>query len=187
MNDQELHSLVFIKKIKECDEEAFKSFFVKYFPEVYRFIFRMIGDNDISKDLTQDTFLNFYRSLDKLQLNIPPNFYLFRIAKNLSINFLTRDYYSINKIEVDEQEETNNHGITFNIEDELNLITLEDEINKAIESLPNRCRAIFILSRFHDMSYQEIADSLGISINTVKNQINKALAILKRRLSKYLE
>ena len=63
---------------------------------------------------------------------------------------------------------------------------LQVEIDQAIDSLPEKCRLVFVLSRFEDMTYQEIADQLGISIKTVENQISKALKSLRSALSPYL-
>jgi RNA polymerase sigma-70 factor (ECF subfamily) len=63
---------------------------------------------------------------------------------------------------------------------------LQEEIEQAIDGLPDRCRLVFILSRFEEMTYQQIADSLDISIKTVENQISKALKTLKTALAAYL-
>jgi RNA polymerase sigma-70 factor (ECF subfamily) len=178
------YHLSFSERLKEGDPEAFKEFFYDNYNDVFRFIYRMTFKKEASLDLTQDTFLNFYKSLDKLNPAISPNYYLFRIAKNLTINYLTRlpqtSHYDI------EKEETYKDFIS-NPEDEYSTNFFEDDIQKAIDALPNRCRAVFILSRFHNLSYQEIADTLEISLQTVKNQINKAIAILRKKLSHYLD
>ena len=63
---------------------------------------------------------------------------------------------------------------------------LEGEIMKAIARLPEDCRRVFRLSRFEEKKYSEIADELGISVNTVKYHIKRALALLHEDLSKYL-
>lgn len=178
------YTVLFSERIKAGDQEAFKEFFFDNYNDVFSFIFRMTFDRDASLDLTQDTFLNFYKSLDKINPAISPNYYLFRIAKNLTINYLTRKaqnhHYDI------EDEETYKDFIS-NPEDEYAAQFFEDDIQKAIDALPNRCRAVFILSRFHNFSYQEISETLEISLQTVKNQINKAIAILRKKLSHYLD
>ena len=55
---------------------------------------------------------------------------------------------------------------------------------KYIDQLPQKCRLVFSLSRFEDMSYSEIADNLGISVKTVENQISKALKVLREKIFK---
>ncbi len=184
MNKYREYTLNFTERIKSCDEEAFKQFFFENYNDVFRFIYRMTFNREVSLDLTQDTFLNFYKSLDKINPAISPNYYLFRIAKNLTINYLTRreetEHYDI-------EDESTNMSYSFNPEEEYSAYFFENDIQKAIQSLPNKCRAIFILSRFNNLTYQEIADTLELSLQTVKNQINKAIAILRKKLSHYLD
>jgi RNA polymerase sigma-70 factor (ECF subfamily) len=63
---------------------------------------------------------------------------------------------------------------------------LEGRLQKAMNELPEQCRTIFQLSRFEQLKYKEIAESLGISIKTVENQMGKALRILRLKLVEYL-
>ncbi len=64
---------------------------------------------------------------------------------------------------------------------------LQDVINHTIDQLPEKCRIVFMLSRFEDYSYQQIADELEISIKTVENQISKALKRLRKAVKCYEE
>ena len=64
---------------------------------------------------------------------------------------------------------------------------LEDKISEAVAAIPLESRRVFMLSRYHDMSYQEIAQDLGISVNTVKYHIKQALVILREKLGRYME
>ena len=63
---------------------------------------------------------------------------------------------------------------------------LQSHVTKAINSLPPKCRAVFQLSRFEELTYREIAEKMDISIKTVENQMGKALKILRRELGAYL-
>ncbi|MEJ5305184.1 MAG: RNA polymerase sigma-70 factor [Ignavibacteria bacterium] len=184
MSREKSYNLLFIDRIKSGDEEAFKEFFFDHYNDVFRFIYRMTHNREVAKDLTQDTFLNFYNSLNKLNSSIPPNYYLFRIARNLTLNFLTRKELVSN---FDPDDENSINAFFENPENDYTYNFVEDDIKKAIETLPNRCRAVFVLSRYHNLSYQEISETLEISLQTVKNQINKAIAILRKKLSHYLD
>ena len=64
---------------------------------------------------------------------------------------------------------------------------LMNDFKKAIILLPERCRVIFILSRYHNFKYEEIAETLELSIQTVKNQMNKSLSILRKHLNRYID
>ena len=63
---------------------------------------------------------------------------------------------------------------------------LEDQIKQAIQNLPPRCKIVFILSRFEDLTYQEIANRMEISIKTVENQMGRALRLLRSQLKDYI-
>jgi len=73
-----------------------------------------------------------------------------------------------------------------NVIQELAADNLQQEIDAAIDSLPERCRLVFVLSRFEEMSYKQIAEQLDISIKTVENQISKALKSLRVALADHL-
>ena len=55
-----------------------------------------------------------------------------------------------------------------------------------MDELPEQCRMVFHLSRFNELNYQEIADTMGITVSTVKNHMNKALRVLRSKLTDYL-
>ena len=66
------------------------------------------------------------------------------------------------------------------------LSELEDKIEDIIREMPEECRKVFLLSRYGDKSYAEIADELNISVNTVKYHIKKALSLLREELKDYI-
>jgi RNA polymerase sigma-70 factor (ECF subfamily) len=172
-----------IERIKYGDESAFEEFFFLTQPYIYRFLFRFNGNNEIAEDLTQETFIKFWQNREKIDSSLAPVAYLYRIARNLSINYNRGEKQTLSLgVKIDPL-------IAFykNPEKEFENSCLIDDFQKAIITLPNRCREIFILSRYHDMSYSEIADTLEIALQTVKNQMNKAIAILRKRLSDYLD
>lgn len=172
-----------IGQIKLGDDAAFEELFFLTQPYIYRFLFRFNGNHEIAEDLTQETFIKFWQSRDKIDTSLSPVAYLYRIARNLSLNY-SRD---VKQTESFENKTDLLLAFFKNPEKDYENSCLIDDFQKAIISLPNRCREIFILSRYHDMSYSEIADTLEIALQTVKNQMNKAIAILRKRLSDYLD
>jgi RNA polymerase sigma-70 factor (ECF subfamily) len=170
-------------RIKLGDDSAFEEFFIMYQPSVFRFLYRFTGDTQATDDILQDTFIKFWEVKEKLDLSSSPNALLYKIARNLAINYITRKppvqpLYDSNDVLV---------NIFINPEKEYEQAFLMDDYQKAINTLPERCRAIFILSRYEGFSYSEIAAMLEISLQTVKNQMNKAISILKKRLSSHLD
>ena len=171
-----------IKRVIEGDESAFKELFISMQPGIYKFLYRYISDPDTAKDLTQDTFINFWTHRRKLDLLQSPKSYLFKIARNLALNYLDRNRtdtkISIPKIEL--------LSALINPEEDYDKHFLMDDFQNAVNQLPERCRATFILCKYEGLQYSEIANILDVSIQTVKNQMNKALSILKMLLSSHL-
>jgi len=169
-------------RIKNDDENSFKEFFFLYQPGVFHFLYRYTLDCETAKDLTQETFIRFWLHRRDIDLSICSNAYLYRIARNLSINYSLKNSRTSRL----EDEENTLIRLSRNPETEYDSVFFMDDYQKAIEKLPERCRATFILSRFSGFDYSEIAGILGVSLQTVKNQMNKALSVLKKLLAIYL-
>jgi RNA polymerase sigma-70 factor, ECF subfamily len=176
IDESELQSI--LSELKQGNREAFKRFFTIFQPSVYYFIFRYTCDKEAAEDLCQETFIKFWLFRNKLDLTSSPKAYLFRIARNLALNHITR------KPPVSSYDEDENLliSISKNPEKDYETYALVDDLQKALNMLPERCRTTFILSRYEGLEYSEIAESMNVSLQTVKNQMNKAISILKKEL-----
>lgn len=165
---------------KSDPESAFKALFDAYFSYLCAVVYRMIPDKSLAEDLTQDVFYDMWRKKDSLIINTSYKAYLRRASVNRTLNYI-RD----NKIKFEEESEAQSFkSLEVDILQKLNVDDLQNRINEAIGTLPDRCRIIFSLSRFEELSYKEIAENLGISVKTVENQMSKALRILRNHISK---
>ncbi len=179
MLKEETYSLQFlVEEIKNNNREAFKQFFLLMQPSIFHFLYRITSDKVIAEDLTQETFIKFWLKRDTLDCQTFPKAYIYKIARNLAINHLTQKS-RIKKLNDNE----NLSYLSGNAETDLEKIFLRDECQKAINVLPERCKTTFILSRYDGFSYSEIAEIMQVSLQTVKNQMNKAISVLKKRLS----
>lgn len=178
--DVDVSSLV--RGIKEGNEDSFREFFFLSSPHLFRFLYRYTHDRDLAEDLTQETYVSYWQARSRLDHTIPPQHYLYRIARNLALCALTRRKQASPLSRFNEDTLVN---LSANPEETYARSLACDEVQKSLSLLPERCRAVFILSRYDDLSYQEIAEALQISVQTVKNQMNKALAILRKRLAEY--
>lgn len=176
-NISERKTYILLEQIKDSSQAAFEEFFNIYQPAVFRFLFRFTGDKDVAEDLTQDTFIKFWYMREKIDLVLSPTAYLFKIARNSAINNITRSRLN-EDFDVDQQSNGDPQM-------EYEFSFLMDDFQKAINELPERCRAVFILSRYENLSYLEISQALDISLQTVKNQMNKAISVLRVKLSAY--
>jgi len=156
-----------------------------------RFSREYVSSRDDAENIVQDVFFILWQQREHLDQLRNVNAYLFKLTKNKCIDFL-RHKIRVGDLHCSLQdvEEKELHFKLYSIEqfDDQSLSNEDIEImvNKAIETLPPKCREIFILSRLDGMKYQEIADQLNLSTNTISNQIAIALKKLKNELKDYL-
>ena len=168
-----------IKKLLSDDPgKGIELLFQTYYVWLCKVVFRIIPDRGVAEDLVQDLFLSLWKRKDSLEIKISLKAYLRRSAVNKSLNYI-RD----KKLQYeDDSHYVNVASSLHSVEAKMAEAEMQKKIDLAIDALPERCRIIFVLSRFEEKTYQEIADDLEISIKTVENQISKALKILRGRL-----
>ena len=164
--------------IRNDDQKAFERFFSIYFPRLNDFANKVVRDDDISQDIVQEVFLKVWDKRAQIQtINIEA--FLFRLVRNRCIDYikyLRVVNNRIDKIRISSKVEEL-YRIDF-IGDEPYLL-IEEELNakieKTIQSLPERCREVFILSRKDGLKNKEIAEKLDISIKNVERHLKRAL------------
>jgi RNA polymerase sigma-70 factor, ECF subfamily len=167
-----------ISAIKKGDEAAFKSFFAMFYGDIYRFLYKYLSNSFDAEDLCQETFVRFWQQRDSIDTSSYPRAYLYKIAKNLAFNFSTRKPPSVSY-------DHDLHIVTYSGNDprqEYENKDLVEECKRLINQLPERCKMTFILSRYEGLDYSEIAESMNVSLQTVKNQMSKAINYLKEKL-----
>jgi len=163
-------------QLKSSGESAMDFLFKTHYEGLCRTAFRILADRAAAEDIVQEVFLEIWRNRAKLQLSGSFGAYLHRATVNRSLNYL-RD----RKMIVTDADESDGdlpaaaEGAVFEFE----RLELQEAIERAIDALPTRCRQVFMLNRFEEMSAKEIASVLGISIKTVENQMTKALKMLR--------
>ncbi len=163
-------------------ERAMELMFKHYYSLVCIAIAKILPDTHVAEDLAQDVFFDVWKKRDSLVINTSLKAYLRRAAVNKTLNYI-RD----RKIRWDDEDKiTEMESDTTGIMETLEGADLAKVVEQAIDKLPERCRLVFSLSRFEEMTNQEIADQLGISIKTVENQMTKALKMLKAVIGPFL-
>jgi len=160
-------------------EELFRA----YYSPMVKLVNRMLRNAEASEDIVQDVFVKVWNNRINLDKGKSIKSYLYRSAINTAINYLEKDKRSIR---LDHNDLTSHSTIGSQTEEGLNLKELERKVSEAIDSLPPRCKAVFVMSRYEELSYKEIAESMEISIKTVENQMGKALSIMREHLKLYI-
>lgn len=164
--------------LNQGDERGIELIFRQYYAYICKAVYKIIPDSNLVEDLAQDVFYELWRKRGRIQVASSLKGYLRRAAVNKALNFV-RDQ----RIKFAEQGQAPvQRSAEASAPEQLAADHLQSRIDQAINALPERCRMVFILSRFEDMSYREIADQLDIAPKTVENQMAKALKILRELL-----
>jgi len=163
-------------------ERAIEQLFEQYYAYLCRSAFRLLPDGHLAEDLVQEVFYELWKRRESLRISISLKAYLRRATVNKTLNYI-RDH---RKVFFEAEDHQPLAGKLDDAQQRLEAAELQERIDRAIDQLPDRCRIVFVLSRFEEMTYAEIADQLNISVKTVENQISKALRSLRKALAPYL-
>lgn len=156
--------------------------FDTYYALVCSQIYKVLGDPSEVEDIAQEIFFELWKKRDHLDIKSSIGAYLKQMARTRTLNHIRNRKI---KWQEDESVLLDIASIQASVTDELEGQDVKIFITKAIDALPPKCRMIFSLSRFEDMTNREIAEQLGISIKTVENQMTKALKSLKSAIGHY--
>lgn len=166
---------------------SFESLFKTYYSVLCTFAYDFVNRHDLAEEIVQDTFMKIWEKYDDLDIQVSEKAYLYRAVQNNCLNFIKQ-----NKIKTQYSNELmqqlESRIALFSLssahspEEKLEQSELEQLAEKAIRKLPPQCQDVFRLSRFEQLSYPEISRHLGISINTVKTQMTRALQRLRDEL-----
>lgn len=157
--------------------------FRSHFAGMCYFAQKYVKDLDAAKEIVQDAFIGLWEKRETIDMERPVKSYLAMVIHNKCTNYL-RDNRKFNRyildieglLDIPEYEEADSM-----VENEL-----KAKIDSAIGELPEKCRAIFVMNRYENLKYLEIADKLQISVKTVESQMSKALQHLRIRLAEYI-
>ena len=166
-----------LQLIKNGDKQAFKYVFDTYFTVLCRFMYLYLGDTQEAEDIASDIFASVWENRKKLEIRLTFKAYLFQAAKNRCLNVI-RDRKATVSLDDINGQDTPQVSITDSLETE----ELNNLIQEAILSLPEKCREVFLQSRTKNLTNQEIAESMDISVKTVEAQITKALKQIRKFL-----
>jgi RNA polymerase sigma-70 factor (ECF subfamily) len=182
--ESQLEDFYLLDKVRDSDEEAFRVLFCRYQPVLFRHVLFQTRQTDLAHDIVQETFVRIWERRSFLKPRLSFLAYILRISSNLVRDATrqrrTRDRLRENILppalsEGDDPVEALQHA------------ALQKELMGVInDELPDRCRTVFLLSRFEEKTNREIAALLGLSVRTVEHQINHALKVIRRKLKVYL-
>lgn len=170
------------RRIQEGDIKEFEKLFRKLYTPLCHFAYRFLKDMDAAEEIVQDLFFNYWKNKEKLEVNISLKSYLYQATKNKCLkaikHTLVKERYSSAMMKQQAESDSN----SFN---SLEIEELNDVIEETLNKLPEKCKQIFILSRFEGLKYIDIANKLSISVKTVEANMGKALKAFRESLKQY--
>ena len=188
MADLHIPDSLLVKNYVEGDENALSILIKRHESKIYGFIYSKIADRDISNDIFQDTFIKVIKTLKNNSYNEEGKFlpWVMRISHNLIVDHFRKtkkmpmyretEEFSIFSIMSDD---------SLTIEGKMIVDQVEVDLKKLIEELPNDQKEVLVMRMYQDMSFKEISELTGVSINTALGRMRYALMNLRKIIDKH--
>ena len=172
------------------NERTFEEIYLSYFPRLLRFAREYVAVEEDAENIVQDVFLTLWERRDELKIQVTTS-YLFVLIKNRCIDHLRRMKHAvIGKKRMQEHFDYEQQMKLYSLE-ALDPVLVADTdveriIHHAINSLPPKCREVFVLHKIDGKKYRDIAEEMNISVSTVENHMSIALRKLREQLKDYM-
>ncbi len=170
---------------KEFEQEA-----IPHMDILYNYALRMTGNADDARDLLQETFLKAYRFWDKYEKGTNVRAWLFRIMKNTYINLYRKAVKEPDTVDYNDIQNFYNiiresSADANDLQEKLFGRMLDDDVTKALESLPEEFRTVVILCDIEGLTYEEIAEFVECPVGTVRSRLHRGRKLLYAKLFEY--
>lgn len=177
-------------RIRAGDTDAFEALFMAYYEPLVQFAFTHVGERASAEEVVQEVLLRVWEQRAQWEVRDSVRAYLYGATRNRALNWLRRSQleqrWTIGAgAAADDESAAVPHAIP--ADERLQLREIDDAIRRAIARLPERRREVFVLSRQHHLTHEQIAAVLGISIKTVQEQIGRALKALRVSLADWID
>ncbi len=188
MADLHIPDALLVKNYVEGNENALSTLIKRHESKIYGFIYSKIADRDISNDIFQDTFIKVIRTLKSNSYNEEGKFlpWVMRISHNLIVDHFRKtkkmpmyretEEFSIFSVMSDD---------SLTIENKMIFDQVEVDLKKIIEELPEDQKEVLVMRMYQDMSFKEISELTGVSINTALGRMRYALMNLRKIIDKH--
>jgi RNA polymerase sigma-70 factor (ECF subfamily) len=167
-----------LSRLKTGDMKAFESLYKSFHKMLWHYAKVMLKDEDEAEDTVQQIFIRIWEKRDSILISTSFKSYLFTSVRNACLKKMEK---AVREKASDPLESTEMERVG-KAQDPAQFKDLQSAIQQSIESLPERCKLVFKLSRFGGLTYVEIAKELDLSVKTVENQMSKALQTLRQDL-----
>ena len=183
--------LALMARVARGDEDAFAKIVKKHQHAVLGTVAKMTNQSPDTEDIAQQVFIRLWKSAERYKPTAKFTTFLFTITKNLVFNATRKksgkNEYSFDALEGKWRQSIEDKRSDSRPDKLIEQTELRQIIDEAISSLPEKQRLAVVLRRYEKMPYEEIAETLGISVPAVKSQLFRARTALRESLSQYLK
>jgi RNA polymerase sigma-70 factor (ECF subfamily) len=180
-----------IQKLQHGNEQAFRLMVEKYQKLVVNTCFGMVHNTEDAEDIAQEVFIEVFRSVEKFRADSKLSTWLYRIAVNRSLNFIRdnkkhkwfqsfEDVVEAKNRQLKQLESSKTDQPEYELENKQRAVILHE----AIGSLPQNQKVAFTLSKYEELSYQEISEVMELSVSSVESLLFRAKKNLQKKLYK---
>jgi RNA polymerase sigma-70 factor, ECF subfamily len=167
-----------VHRLNKGDQSALREIFDRYYRPLTLFAIKYLEDAEEAKEIVQELFVRIWARHQEVRISYSLKMYLYQSTRNACINHIESQKVKQRRLkDYRSPEIANDHALNLLLESEQ-----EELLMRAIDSLPPRCREIFLLSRTGGLQNQEIAKKLNLSLKTVEAQLSIALKRLSQAL-----
>jgi RNA polymerase sigma-70 factor (ECF subfamily) len=182
-----LPDAVLVKNYMSGDESALATLIQRHQSKIFGFIYSKVNDRDLSDDIFQDTFIKVIKTLKSQSYNEEGKFlpWVMRIAHNLVVDYFRKAKKMPLQRETDEYSVFNfmtDNGL--NIEGQMISDQVASDLTKLLDELPEDQKEVLVMRMYQDLSFKEIAELTGVSINTALGRMRYALLNLRKIIEK---
>ena len=168
------------RRVQEGCWEAFDVLFHTYAEQLFFYAMGFVNNREEARDIVQGTFITLWEQRGKIQCTGAIYPYLLRLVKNACLNYQVHE--KVKERYLLEKRMTEEEGEEVPADEEEEFEVQYARLRKVVDGLPEKCREIFSLGCVDGLSYKEVSEKMGVSVNTVKTQIKLAYRKLKLEL-----
>jgi len=179
-----------VEEARNGSINAFRQLVELYKVKIYRLAYDLTGNSMDAEDLSQDVFLKAYRSLEKFRGDAKFGTWLYRITVNTCLDNRNKKSLSMitplsSTVHEEDSSPLEQAGSSVSPDQAAEASIIQSNIERALERLTPREKTVFMLRHYHDLPLKEIAETLEISIGSVKTLLFRAIRRLQGELSMY--
>ena len=174
MTDSEL-----VSAVRSGDSRAFNAIFLRWYPQVQRFLVSLVKDTTLAEDLSQSVFMKLWLNRDRLDPSKSLKNYLLVLSRNGALDVFKSKRNLIMADMATPPEKPSSDHTEFMAE----VSEAQSRILHAVEQMPPQRKSVFVMSRFQHLSSEEIAEILGLSVRTVEKHLQLALENIRNFLN----